>query len=286
MQAEEPRRALSGGARDKNPFVDGDQGSRSQMVGNLEELRARGQGVIDSLSSIQLKTLLEVQKRLSALNGRRQRAFRVPSPDLAARFLVSDFLGTDQAQTSGSVRIDSASATLRERAESGQINIKSTRFSTSSGTIQKAGDLYQVTNDSNLSPPVGTFDLELDPPLNPSLLSFDVVSTPSTPEVSVGVSGNGVTFSPAASLALNGYRINAWLVPATVRFVRLARTGTQEAFQHGLNPGCSPSTGVLSPDNSAAARVPAKRPGGAPDAVGAMVEGWRREGRIVPSVQD
>ena len=113
---------------------------------------------------------------------------------------MSDFLGTDQAQTTGSVRIDSASATLRERAESGQINIKSTRFSTSSGTIQKAGDLYQVTNDSNLPPPVGTFDLELDPPLNLSLLSFDVVSTPSTPEVSVGVSENGVTFSrPPAS---------------------------------------------------------------------------------------
>ena len=81
------------------------------MVGNLEELRARGQGVIESLSAIQLETLLEVQKRLSALNGRRQRAFRVPSPDLAARFLVSDFLGTDQAKTTGSVRIDSASAT-------------------------------------------------------------------------------------------------------------------------------------------------------------------------------
>ena len=30
-----------------------------------------------------------------------------------------------------------------------------------------------------------------------------------------------MTFSPASSLALNGYRINAWLVPATVRFVRL-----------------------------------------------------------------
>ncbi len=84
---------------------------------------------------------------------------------------------------------------------------------------------------SSDSPPVGTFDLELDPPLNLSLLSFDVVSTPSTPEVSVGVSENGVTFSPASSLALNGYRINAWLVPATVRFVRLAvrgRSGTHE----------------------------------------------------------
>ena len=91
------------------------------MVGNLEELRARGQAVIESLSSIQMETLLEVQKRLSALNGRRQRAFRVPSPDLAARFLVSHFLGTDQAQTTGSVRIDSASATSgrgRSRARS------------------------------------------------------------------------------------------------------------------------------------------------------------------------
>jgi len=143
MQAEQPRRRFWDAEEKRIPFIDGDQGSRSQMVGNLEELRARGQAVIESLSSIQMETLLEVQKRLSALNGRRQRAFRVPSPDLAARFLVSDFLGTDQAQTTGSVRIDSASATLRERAESGQINIKSTRFSTSSGTIQKAGDLYQ-----------------------------------------------------------------------------------------------------------------------------------------------
>ena len=73
---------------------------------------------------------------------------------------------------------------------------------------------------------MGTFDLELDPPLNLSLLSFDVVSTPSTPEVSVGVSETGVTFSPASSLALNGYRINAWLVPATVRFVRLVISPT------------------------------------------------------------
>jgi hypothetical protein len=91
-----------------NLFVDGDQGSRSQMVGNLEELRARGQAVIESLSAIQLETLLEVQKRLSALNGRRQRAFRVPSPDLAARFLVSDFLGTDQAKTTGIPRLNTS----------------------------------------------------------------------------------------------------------------------------------------------------------------------------------
>src|SRR5207249_8018871 len=36
------------------------------------------------------------------------------------------------------------SATLRERAESGRINIKSTRFSTSSGTIQKRSEERRV----------------------------------------------------------------------------------------------------------------------------------------------
>ena len=80
-----------------------------------------------------------------------------------------------------------------------------------------------MTSDS---PSVGTFDLELDPPLRLSLLSFDVVSTPSGPGISVGVSENGVAFAPASSIAFNGYRINAWLVPATVRFVRLAISPT------------------------------------------------------------
>jgi len=80
-----------------------------------------------------------------------------------------------------------------------------------------------VTSDS---PSVGTFDLELDPPLRLSLLSFDVVSTPSVPGVSVGVSENGVAFAPASSIAFNGYRINAWLVPRTVRFVRLTISPT------------------------------------------------------------
>src|SRR5207249_9428490 len=73
MQAEQPRRRFWDAEEKRIPFVDGDQGSRSQMVGNLEELRSRGQGVIESLSSIQMETLLEVQKRLSALNGPRQR---------------------------------------------------------------------------------------------------------------------------------------------------------------------------------------------------------------------
>src|SRR5881396_1677663 len=244
------------------------------MVGNLEELRARGQEVIESLSSIQLETLLEVQKRLSALNGRRQRAFRVPSPDLAARFLVSDFLGTDQAQTTGSVRIDSASATLRERAESGRINIKSTRFSTSSGTIQKAGDLYQVTNDSNLSPPVGTFDLELDPPLNLSLLSFDVVSTPSTPEISVGVSENGVTFSPASQPRPERLPHQRLAGP---RHGALRAPGGQGCVAVRIKPGPSPSTACYLPSRSAAVLALAQRPTGAPDAAEAGVEGWRRK---------
>ena len=45
-------------------LMGGDQGSRSQMVGNLEELRARGQGVIESLSAIQLETLRALRRQL------------------------------------------------------------------------------------------------------------------------------------------------------------------------------------------------------------------------------
>src|SRR5205807_1041372 len=146
-----------------------------------------------------METLLEIQKRLSAPNGDRPRAFPIPSPDLAARFLVSDCLGTDQAKTTGSVRIASASATLRERAESGQINIKGTRFSTSLGTIQKAGGLYQVTNDSNLSPPVGIFDLELDPPLRLSLRRGVQAAQQVSPGDVVSVPGvSSVVQSPVA----------------------------------------------------------------------------------------
>ena len=58
------------------------------MVGNLEELRTRGQGVIESLSSIQLETLLEVQKRLSALNGYRINAWLVPATVRFVRLAV------------------------------------------------------------------------------------------------------------------------------------------------------------------------------------------------------
>ena len=73
--------------------------------------------------------------------------------------------------------------------------------------------------------------------------------------------------------ALNGYRINAWLVPATVRFVRLA----VRCVPVRMRPGPSPSTCPLSPSRSAAVLALAQRPTGAPDAAEAGVEGWRRK---------
>ena len=137
---------------------------------------------------------------------------------------------------------------------------------------------------------MGTFDLELDPPLNLSLLSFDVVSTPSTPEISVGVSENGVTFSPAANLALNGYRINAWLVPATVRFVRLAVRG---AYRYAGGVLARPKTRLLAIHMPVVTwpfrcrqGAPPGRPGGAPDAAEAGVERWRRKGGKGPVGRD
>lgn len=62
---------------------DGDQGSRAVFMAALEALQAQGQSVLDGLEQTRLDTLLRFEQDLSALNGRRQRAFRLPVQDIA-----------------------------------------------------------------------------------------------------------------------------------------------------------------------------------------------------------
>ncbi len=71
------------------------------------------------------------------------------------------------------------------------------------------------------SVPAGTFDLELTAPADLTLAVFDIVSLASDPAITVSASPDGVTFTPASSVSLNGYRINAWFPPVAVRFLRL-----------------------------------------------------------------
>lgn len=61
-------------------FIHGEEGSRSKLVQILEAIRSQGSSAIAQLESARLDTLVEFDRRLSAINGRRQRANRVRTP--------------------------------------------------------------------------------------------------------------------------------------------------------------------------------------------------------------
>jgi hypothetical protein len=131
---------------------DGDQSSRAVFVAALAQLQAQGQSVLDSLAQTRLDTLCRFEQDLSALNGRWQRAYRLPVQDIAGQFLVSDLLDIDQAATSATVRADSSSVTLRERSRPAEATIQSTQFSTSDGSIEQFSGMYRVTTQDGQVP--------------------------------------------------------------------------------------------------------------------------------------
>ena len=177
-------------------FQDGDEGSRGKFVAALEALQATGQSVLDDLAQTRTDTLLRFEQGLGALNSRRQRAFRLLSPDIAARFIVSDLIDVDQTTTSATLRADSQAVTLRERNRPASPAIQSQQFSTSAGMTEQFNGMYRVTTTDG-STPTGTFDLVFNVPLDLTLVVFDIVMTPSNPNITVLVSSNGVTFTEA-----------------------------------------------------------------------------------------
>jgi len=206
-------------------FNQGEEASRDKFVAALEVLQATGQDVLDSLDTIRLSSLLSIERRLSCLNGQQRRALRVWGPGVAGQFLASDLLDTNQALTSTTLRADSQSVTLRERQQPGEASILSVSFSASAGTVEKFGPLYRVHVDSG-GTPSGTFDMELASPLGLSFLILDLAPMPSDPGILVQVSDNGVTYNSALQTLRSGYRVNVWLAPQTVRFIRLVITPT------------------------------------------------------------
>src|ERR1017187_9820774 len=136
---------------------DGDQGSRAVFMAALADLQTQGQSVLNGLAQTRLDTLLRFQQDLSALNGRRQRAYRLPVHDIAGQFLVSDMLDIDQAATSATVRADASSVTLRKRSSPAQPTVQSTQFSTSAGSIEQFSGMYRVSTQDGRAP-TGTFD--------------------------------------------------------------------------------------------------------------------------------
>lgn len=201
-------------------FKDGDQGSRSALIAALSTIQTQGQSVLDELAQIRLETLVNFEQGLSALMGRRQRTNRLLGPDTAAIFSVSDFTDIDQALSSATIRSDSQSVTLQERPADSDVQIASQTFSASEGSIEQFTNMYQVYLD-NGDNPVGTFDLQLTTPLNLSLLSFDLVVTPSNPAISIETSSDGIVYTPVLNTSQNGNRVNAWLPSISVKYLRV-----------------------------------------------------------------
>jgi hypothetical protein len=207
-------------------FQIGEEASCGKLLDQLGAIRTQGENVLAQVESKRLATLVEFERRLSAMNGRRQQSNRVMAPRVAARFVVSDFLGVDQAQTTATVRADAQAVTLRERETPSDAALRSKRFSVSGGTAEAmdaTNSLYRAYTDDGTIP-TGTFELELVTPLSLTLLVFDLAAMPSEPTVAVEVSTTGTTWVPAKQVSLNGYRLNAWLEAMTVRFVRVILT--------------------------------------------------------------
>lgn len=204
-------------------FQLGQEASKSKFVAALEALQAQGTGVLATLETARLDSLVEFDRRLQAINGRRTRSNRVASREQAVKFVASDFSDIDQANTTGTVRADSASVSLKERAVPAEAVIKTKRFTSNKGTIEAldaAQTILRVHTD-DFSTPTGQFDIELVTPLTLNQFIIDIVASPSSPTIIVTVSGDGLTYTPATQVAINGYRINVWLPATETRFIRV-----------------------------------------------------------------
>lgn len=208
-------------------FQPGQQGSASTFMDALGAIRTQGTTAIDNLIVARQETLVEFNRRTMAINNRRVRAGRSLSAQQAIKFVVSDFSDIDQANTVATVRADSASVSLKERAQPSEAIVKTTAFSSNVGSIESlnaAQSIFSVTVPDGTGAPVGQFDIELLNALTLNHFIIDIVATPSTPTILVSVSNDGIAYTPGTDVALSGYRINVWLTPQELRFIRIQIT--------------------------------------------------------------
>ncbi len=209
-----------------NPFQLGQQASASAFMAALTALQSQGASVLKNIETAQLETLVEFDRRIQAIGERRARALRVASPEQAIKFVVSDFTDIDQANTTCTVRADSTSVSLRERAEPAEAVIRTNNFSANKGTIQaldSAQDILRVGTD-DFSIPTGQFDITLTESLELSQFIIDIVATPSTPTIVVSVSNDGVTYTPATSISIQGYVVTVYLSSMELKYIRIQIT--------------------------------------------------------------
>ena len=216
------------------PFADGQESSRSALIGVMQPMVDTGQQIVDTMEELRIGALLQVQRGLSRLIGYRGQALRAPAAGLAATFLVSDLQNTDQTQTTATVRADSASVSLRERKSPTNSVIKSLSFSSDSGTVEQFGSLYRVMATTG-EPPVGTFDIQLTARALMSFLVIDYAPTPSSPNVAISVSADGVTYNSVTQTSTSGYSLSAWFSPQEVQYVQVVFSPTHPDDLGGMS---------------------------------------------------
>lgn len=207
-------------------FQNGREGSKSAFVEALTELVTQGNDIITTLIKARLESLVEFNRRLESVIGRRTLSNRVISAEQAVKFVVSDFSDIDQANTTATVRADSAVVSLRERVIPKEAVILSNQFSSNQGTLESLNDsqtIVTVHADTD-SIPTGQFDITLANALKLNQIVIDIVPTPSTPTILINVSGDGLTYIPASNFALNGSRITVWLPSTDTKYIRVKLT--------------------------------------------------------------
>lgn len=221
-----------------NVFNNGDPGSKAVWSKALNTLVTNGQTQLDSILNLENTELIELNNQLVAVNSRRARTSRLLPISTVADFSVKDFLTVDQTKTTGTVRIDAGTATLKERAVPSSLLASQVIFSANAGSIQTLDtnqNQYRVTNNSV---PTGQFDVTLNGSFNISVLVFDILAYASAPQVQVSLTTDGITFTDATSISLTGYRVTAWFNNAAASKIRVKITpalpdslyGTQYSF--------------------------------------------------------
>lgn len=207
-------------------FINGQQSSASKFVSALEQIRSMGTGVLENLTAAQVNTLVEFNRRLQAINSRRTRANRITAPEQAAKFIVSDFIDIDQADTVATVRANNASVTLKERAIPAEAVVQSTIFTANEGSIEALNPAQTIMTVSTFDGtiPTGTFNITLITALTLNQLIINSVASPSSPTVSVSVSSDGVVYTPATRVIVNGYVITAWVPSMLVKHIQIQIT--------------------------------------------------------------
>jgi hypothetical protein len=212
----------------KSVLTDGQSGSASQVSAALGSLRGYGQNLYEDLQQKRQISLVDLERRLSALNARQRRANALLPVGVAAAFSVGDFSGIQQGESSATVRIDTQAATLKERRTDVLSLISQQKFSSSSGTIEQLdmnGTLMRVRAEAGVIP-TGVFNLTLQQAVVLGVVTFDLAAMASSPQAIVEVSENGMEWRPAVHSALFGYRVVAWLDSFPVLYLRLTLTPT------------------------------------------------------------